>query len=87
MSGVYQLNVIAPALATDRIYLRSGGFQSNIVYMGIQAGSNALNVSGSIDGLSPSGDPNYPRVPCSNSVPSSIPCGSGALSGIVYFGC
>jgi uncharacterized protein (TIGR03437 family) len=34
ISGVYQLNVIAPALATDRIYLRSGGWQSNIVYMG-----------------------------------------------------
>jgi uncharacterized protein (TIGR03437 family) len=86
ISGVYQLNVIAPALATDRIYLRSGGFQSNIVYMGIQAGSNAMNVSGSIDGLYPSSDPNYPRVPCSNSVPSSIPCGSESFSIMLHAG-
>ena len=28
--GVYQVDVAAPALATDRLYLRSGGWQSNI---------------------------------------------------------
>jgi hypothetical protein len=49
-AGVYQLNVTAPTLATDRIYLRSGGWQSNIVYMGIQTGTNTMNTMGSIDG-------------------------------------
>ena len=85
--GVYQLNVVAPALATDRIYLRSGGWQSNIVYMSIQPGSNAMNVTGSIDGLYPSSDPNYPRIPCNNnSVPSSIPCGSESFSIMLHAG-
>jgi uncharacterized protein (TIGR03437 family) len=85
-SGVYQLNVVAPTLATDRIYLRSGGWQSNIVYMGIQAGSNTMNVVGSIDGLYPSRDPNYPRVPCNYSVPSSIPCGTESFSIMLHAG-
>ena len=81
LPGTYQLNVIAPALATDRLYLRSGGWQSNIVYVGTQPGTNTMNVRGTIDGLYPSSDPNYPRTPCSNnSVPSSIPCGSESFS-------
>lgn len=33
MPGVYQVNVVAPRLATDRLYLRAGGWQSNIVYI------------------------------------------------------
>jgi uncharacterized protein (TIGR03437 family) len=86
LPGVYQLNVIAPTLATDRIYLRSGGWQSNIVYMGIQTGTNTTNATGSIDGLNPSSDPNYPRVPCSNSVPSFIPCGSELFSIMLHAG-
>jgi uncharacterized protein (TIGR03437 family) len=84
-SGVYQLNMVAPTLATDRIYLRSGGWQSNIVYMGIQAGSNTMNVAGSIDGLYPSSDPNYPRVPC-YLVLSSISCGTESFSIMLHAG-
>ena len=86
LPGLYQLNVIAPALATDRLYLRSGGWQSNIVYVGTQPGKNTMNVTGSIDGLYPSTDPNYPRIPCNNSVPSSIPCGSESFSIMLHAG-
>jgi len=59
-SGIYQLNVIAPVPATDRLYLRSGGWQSNIVDIGIKRGTNVSNVKGSIDGLYASSDPNFP---------------------------
>ena len=61
--GVYQLNVTAAPPATDRIYLRSGGFQSNIANIGIRSGMNTANVRGTIDGLNPSSDPNYPTTP------------------------
>ncbi|MBZ5625122.1 MAG: hypothetical protein LAQ69_41425 [Acidobacteriia bacterium] len=63
MPGIYQLNVTAPALATDRIYLRAGGFQSNILNIGIPSGKNTANVKGTIDGLYPSSDPGYPSTP------------------------
>jgi uncharacterized protein (TIGR03437 family) len=63
LPGVYQLNVIAPTPATDRVYLRSGGWQSNIVNIGIRSGMNTANVKGTIDGLNPSSDPNYPNTP------------------------
>jgi uncharacterized protein (TIGR03437 family) len=65
LPGIYQLNVIAPPPATDRIYLRAGGWQSNIAYFGIRSGStlNAANVKGTIDGLNPSSDPIYPKTP------------------------
>lgn len=86
LPGVYQLNVVAPNLATDRVYLHSGGWQSNIVYMSIQAGTNAMNAKGSIDGLYPSSDPNYPRIPCSNSAPLSIPCASESFSIMLHAG-
>jgi len=85
ISGVYQLNVIAPTLATDRLYLRSGGWQSNIVYIVTQAGTNTMNATGSIDGLYPSSDPNYPRVPCNNSE-AFAPCGSETLSIMLHAG-
>lgn len=61
--GIYQLNVTAPSPATDRIYLRSGGWQSNIVNIGIRIGTNTANVQGSIDGLYPSSAPGYPLAP------------------------
>jgi hypothetical protein len=63
LPGIYQLNVTAPAPATDRIYLRSGGWQSNIVNIGIRAGMNTANVKGTIDGLYPSSAPGYPTTP------------------------
>jgi uncharacterized protein (TIGR03437 family) len=57
--GIYQLNVIAPVPATDRLYLRSGGWQSNIVDIGIRRGTNTSNVKGAIEGLHPSSDPSF----------------------------
>jgi hypothetical protein len=53
------LNVIAPVPATDRLYLRSGGWQSNIVDIGIRRGTNTSNGKGSIEGLHPSSDPSF----------------------------
>ncbi len=61
--GTYQLNVMAPAPATDRLYLRTGGWQSNVVDIGIRSGTNTANVRGTIDGLNPSSDPGYPKTP------------------------
>jgi len=63
MPGLYQLNVMAPPLATDRIYLRSGGWQSKILHIGIPSGTNTANVRGTINGLYPSSDPGYPTTP------------------------
>jgi uncharacterized protein (TIGR03437 family) len=63
MPGIYQLNVTAQAPATDRLYLRTGGWQSNIVKIGIRSGMNAANITGTIDGLYPSSDPGYPKTP------------------------
>ncbi len=57
LPGVYQLNVIAAAPATNRLYLRSGGWQSNIVDIGIASGANTSNVKGTIDSLHPSAGP------------------------------
>jgi uncharacterized protein (TIGR03437 family) len=86
LTGVYQLNVVAPTLATDRIYLHSGGWQSNIVYTTIQPGTNALNARGTIDGLYPSSDPSYPRVPCTNSAPLYTPCAPESFSIMLHAG-
>jgi uncharacterized protein (TIGR03437 family) len=58
IDGSYQIDVLAPVLATDRLYMRAGGWQSNITQVGIRAGANVSNVSGSIDSLYPSNDPN-----------------------------
>ncbi len=63
LPGIYQLNVTAPSPATDRIYLRSGGWQSNIENIGIRGGTNTANVKGSIDGLYPSSAAGYPSAP------------------------
>jgi hypothetical protein len=84
-AGVYQLNVTAPALATDRIYLRSGGWQSNIVYMGTQLGTNTMNVTGSIDGLYPSSSPGYPTAPCLGQLTFGS-CGSETFSIMLHAG-
>lgn len=63
--GVYQLNLQVPAgLSSDRVYLRAGQLQSNIAQIGIPAGQNATNMSGTINGLFPSdgSDPAYPAT-------------------------
>jgi uncharacterized protein (TIGR03437 family) len=80
--GIYQLNVVAPVPATDRLYLRTGGWQSNIADIGIRSGANATNVSGDIDGLYPSSDPFFTRPPCVDDF-SPAPCGPGQTLSIM----
>jgi uncharacterized protein (TIGR03437 family) len=53
MVGVYQINVTPQVLATDRLYLRSGGKLSNMVQLPLQAGQNVTNASGTIQVLYP----------------------------------
>lgn len=57
VDGLFQIDVSAPQLATDRLYLRAGGWQSNITQVGIRAGSDVSNVSGTINVLYPSDNP------------------------------
>jgi uncharacterized protein (TIGR03437 family) len=54
LPGFYRIDVGAPVLATDRLFLRSGGWQSNLTEVGIRGGANVSNVTGSIDGVYPS---------------------------------
>jgi hypothetical protein len=70
------LNVTAPAPATDRLYLRAGGWQSNLTDVGIRNSVNTANVTGSIDGLYPSKDPFFTLPLCVGDDPQP-PCGSG----------
>jgi len=57
--GIYQINVRIPSgFATDRLYLKAGGWQSNIADFGIVPGDNVANVAGSIVGLYPPSPPN-----------------------------
>jgi hypothetical protein len=58
ITGLYQIDVAAPALATDRLYLRAGGWQSNITRIAITPGNSVSNVTGSIDPLFPLNDQN-----------------------------
>ncbi|HYM07341.1 MAG TPA: hypothetical protein VEU11_12340 [Terriglobales bacterium] len=52
--GVYQLNVkVPPGLVSDRLSIREGGWQSNVVQAGITASQNVANVTGSIQGIYP----------------------------------
>jgi uncharacterized protein (TIGR03437 family) len=57
LSGVYQLNVIPQRIASDRAFIRSRGISSNTAEIGMQAGKNVTNVSGSIQAIYPTGDP------------------------------
>ena len=56
LTGFYRIDVLAPVLATGRLYLRAGGWQSNITQIGIRSGANVANVTGSIDGVYPTSD-------------------------------
>ncbi len=56
LTGLYRIEVSAPVPATDRLYLRSGGWQSNITELGILGGRNVSNVTGFVDSVYPSGD-------------------------------
>jgi uncharacterized protein (TIGR03437 family) len=51
--GIYQLNVIPNGPISDRVYLQVNGWQSNITSLPISPGSNATNVTGSIQSLYP----------------------------------
>ncbi len=53
MAGVYQINVTPQFLATDRLYVRSGGKRSNIVQLPLRAGQNVTNASGTIEVIYP----------------------------------
>ena len=59
LTGFCRIDVSAPVLATDRLYLRSGGWQSNSTEIGIRGGANVSKVTGSVDGLYPSSDPSF----------------------------
>jgi uncharacterized protein (TIGR03437 family) len=85
LPGIYQLNVMAPAPATDRLYLRSGGWQSNIVDIGIRSGANTANVTGTIDGFYPSSDPFFTQPPCVGDDDPG-PCGAGETFSIMLHG-
>lgn len=53
--GVYQVNVRAPAVWTDRLYLREHGWTSNIAQIGIEPGTNVEgNVTAGFDETFPS---------------------------------
>lgn len=78
LPGVYQVRVTAPDfVVTDRLFLISGGWQSNIVDVPIRATSNAINVTGTIDGLYPSSDPYFTLPPCTTDDPDAPPCAPG----------
>jgi len=52
--GVYQLNVVVPSnLVTNRLVLAVGNQRSNVTSAVITAGTNATNVSGSLEALYP----------------------------------
>src|ERR1051326_2315426 len=83
-------------MASDRLFLRSGGWQSNIVYLStssdeagpvsIPAGKNVANVSGAIEGLYPSTDPSFPQAPCIGFTPVPVPCGFESFSQMLHAG-
>lgn len=77
LPGIYQVQVNAGVLATDRLYLLSSGWQSNIVDVPIRPGSNAANVSGTIDGLYPSSNAFFTLPFCTSDDGTGPPCSSG----------
>lgn len=56
--GIYQINVMPKGAASDRLFVRSGAWQSNVAEAGALAGENVANVAGSIEGLYPPTKPN-----------------------------
>jgi hypothetical protein len=59
LDGLYRIDATAPVLATDRLYLRAGGWQSNITQIGIQGGTNVSKPTGAIDAVYPPDDPSF----------------------------
>jgi uncharacterized protein (TIGR03437 family) len=70
--GIYQLNLKLPAMVTDRLFIRQKGWQSNIARLGVAAGPNTSNVTGSITAIYPPGNP--------NTAPYNIPAVFGPLN-------
>ena len=68
--GVYQLNVVPPSPMSGRLYIRSGAWQSNVTDVGIAAGSNVANVTGTIAGLYPPTELNQPPAFATSLSPS-----------------
>jgi hypothetical protein len=56
--GVYQLNLIAQAATTDRLWMRARGQTSNVAEIGMRPGENVTNASGNIELLYPASQPN-----------------------------
>ena len=62
--GVYQINVRVPPLWTDRLYLRQGGWLSNVVEVGVRPQSNADGIVASIEPVLPAANsPVYSSFP------------------------
>lgn len=80
--GVYQVNITTPAPATDRLFVRAGGWQSNIAEIGIRPGTNVVNATGDIEGLYPSTDPFFTLPPCNDEF-SPTPCGAGQTFSVI----
>jgi uncharacterized protein (TIGR03437 family) len=58
MVGLYQLNVVPPQLATDRIFIRSQGRTSNLVTVSsVTGGKNVAHASGTIQAIYPAANP------------------------------
>ena len=53
LAGVYQINVTPQFLATDRLYLRSGGKLSNMVQIPLKPGQAVSNASATIEVVYP----------------------------------
>jgi len=71
--GIYQLNLKVPAgLATNQIFIREAGWQSNAPEIGTAEGQNVANVTGSIVGIYPPSNP--------GAAPFQIPAVSNPLS-------
>jgi hypothetical protein len=68
--GVYQLNVVPPSPMSGRLYIRSGAWQSNVTDVGIAAGSNVANVTGTIAELYPPTELNQPPAFATSLSPS-----------------
>ena len=81
--GIYQLNVSPAGVVSDRLYLRARAWQSNITQIGLVAGMNVTNVTGSVEGLYPATNPSQPpynMAPMAGPVSISVMPLAGAFS-------
>jgi hypothetical protein len=57
LTGLIRIDATAPVLASDRLYLRAGDWQSNITQIAVSHGANVSNVTGSINPMYPPATP------------------------------